>query len=92
MERASRAREARDSKPPAQDRIGGSFLVRVWYEAREVEGGAPAFRGYVKDLRTGEELFLRDPETVKDHILERVEGRRIATSNGRPAAAGEEGR
>lgn len=68
-------------------RSGGSFLVRVWYESREVENGAPAFRAYVKNLQTGEERFLRDPERVKEHLLDQVEGLRVAPSNGHPHAA-----
>ena len=83
MARAAAAHERRHS---SDERATGSFLVRVWYEAREGDGGDPAFRGYVKDLQTGEERFARDPEMVKEHILGQVEQRRTAAENGRPMA------
>lgn len=75
-----------------EPRSGGSFLVRVWYESRELEGGAPIFRGYVKNLQTGEERFLRDPERVTEHLLDQAGEPRSAGSNGHPAAAGESDR
>lgn len=86
MARAAAAHEHRDG---SDERTTGSFLVRVWYEAREGGAGDPAFRGYVKNLQTGEERFARDPETVKEHILGQVEQRRTAAENGRPMAAKE---
>ncbi len=54
------------------DRSAGSFLIRVWYEAREAAGGPPAFRGYIRNLLTGEERFIRDPATVSEQILEQI--------------------
>lgn len=54
------------------DRSAGSFLVRVWYEAREAAGGPPTFRGYIRNLLTGEERFIRDPATVSEEILEQI--------------------
>lgn len=58
----------------AADRTSGSFLVRVWYETRETSGEEPSFRGYIRNLQTGEERFVRDPETVSEQIVRQVEG------------------
>jgi len=58
----------------ASDRNSGSFLVRVWYEAREASGEEPSFRGYIRNLQTGEERFVRDPKTVSEQIVRQVEG------------------
>lgn len=56
-----------------EDRSASSFLVRVWYEAREEDAGRPAFRGYVRNLRTGVERFLRDPGVVGEEILRQLD-------------------
>lgn len=55
------------------ERTAGSFLVRVWYESRETPSGQPSFRGYVRNLQTGEERFVRDPETVTEQIVRQIE-------------------
>jgi hypothetical protein len=61
------------------DRKAGSFLVRVWYESRESAGREPQepeeqlFRGYIRNLQTGEERFVRAPEKLSEHIAEQME-------------------
>jgi|GEM_PF-1335380 len=62
------------------ERSAGSFLVRVWYESRETPDGRPSFRGYVRNLQTGEERFVRDPETVTEQIVRQVEAEATATA------------
>ena len=47
-------------------REAGSFLVRVWYEPGE---GDPAFRGYVRNLQTGEERLLGEPSSITQEIV-----------------------
>ncbi len=54
------------------DRSAGSFLVRVWYETRETAEEPPTFRGYIRNLLTGEERFIRDPKTVSEQILKQM--------------------
>lgn len=68
---------------PSGDRSTGAFLIRVWYEAREIDGGAPEFRGYIKNLHTGEERFVRDPANVSEQILRQMRDESLT-------AAGEE--
>ncbi len=46
-----------------------SFLVRVWQEDRGVEGGEPVLRGYLRDLSSGKERYLRDPADLGAEIL-----------------------
>lgn len=55
-------------RTPTEDRSSGSFLVRIWYETREIEGSTPAFRGYIKNLHTGGEHFVRDPASIGETI------------------------
>ena len=56
--------------PPAQRR--GSFLVRVWQEAPRIEGAEPVVRGYLRDLGSGEEQYLRDLADLGMEILRRL--------------------
>lgn len=56
----------------AEHRSAGSFLIRVWYETREATAGPEAFRCYVRNLRTGAERFLSDPETVSHEIVRQI--------------------
>lgn len=65
------------------DRSSGSFLVRVWYEARETLDEEPSFRGYIRNLQTGEERFVRDPNTVSEQIVRQVEGAAQVRPSGR---------
>ncbi len=46
-----------------------SFLVRVWQEAGGGEDAAFVLRGYLRDLGSGEERYLRDPADLGAEIL-----------------------
>lgn len=63
-------RETRDKDP----RSSGSFLVRAWLEQREIDGEEPSFRGYIKNLATGEERFVRLPGDLGAEIARSVTG------------------
>ena len=63
-----------DRPAAVNDRSAGSFLVRVWYETRETAEEPPTFRGYIRNLLTGEERFIRDPATVSEQILKQMSG------------------
>ena len=52
---------------PSGERSSASLLVRCWLEPSN-NGEPPTLRGYVKNLKTGEELFIKDLETVGDQI------------------------
>lgn len=63
------------------ERRAHSYLVRVWVEPREMEGESARVRGYVRDLRTGEETYLNDPDELGPYLdrqlgmRQRTEGR-----------------
>ncbi len=57
----------------AGDRACASFLVRVWYEEREVNEGAPSFRAYIRNLQTGKERFVRDPGELGSRMVQQLE-------------------
>jgi hypothetical protein len=52
--------------PFTAERASASLLLRCWLEPG---GGAePSFRGYLKNLKTGEELFVKDFDGVGRQI------------------------
>jgi hypothetical protein len=51
-----------------QERPGASLLVRCWLEPRNSDE-SPILRGYLKNLRTGEEHFIKDLDSVGQQIL-----------------------
>jgi hypothetical protein len=53
---------------PASERTSASLLVRCWLEPRETPGAPPILRGYVKNLKTGEEMFIKDLDAVPQQI------------------------
>lgn len=59
-------------RPPASPdslaRCAHSYLVRIWEEPRESGIGSARMRGYVRDLRTGEETYLDDPAELGDYL------------------------
>ena len=58
---------AADSRP-ASERPSASLLVRCWLEPRERTGEPPILRGYVKNLKTGEETYIADLDAVGAQI------------------------
>jgi hypothetical protein len=57
-----------------QPRRAQSFLVRVWLEPREGAGQAPRLVSMVRDLATGEERYLSEPERVVDFLRRQLVG------------------
>ncbi len=53
-----------------------SYLVRFWLEPREREGESSPFRGYARDLQTGEERYFGDPRRFAEHVLRRLRAER----------------
>ncbi len=53
-----------------------SYLVRFWLEPREKEGESSPFRGYARDLETGEERYFGDPRRFAEHVLRRLRAER----------------
>lgn len=69
--------EIRRSSPPTaasgEDRPSASLLVRCWYETPGGSGATPVLRGYVKNLKTGEEAFFQDVDAVGGQILRQLD-------------------
>lgn len=69
--------EIRRSSPPTaasgEDRPSASLLVRCWYETPGGAGASPVLRGYVKNLKTGEEAFFQDVDAVGGQILRQLD-------------------
>ncbi len=36
------------------------FVVRLWYEPREIESAAPEWRGWIECVATGERRYVRN--------------------------------
>ena len=53
------------------ERNTGSFLVRLWIESTDDE--VPV-RGYVRNLRTGEECYVGDTGRLGEHLLRQLRG------------------
>jgi len=49
----------------------GSFLVRFWVEPA-AGPGEHAIRGCIKNLQTGEEHYLKDPDKIGDLVLRQL--------------------
>jgi hypothetical protein len=58
----------RPGSSTSSERPSASLLVRCWLEPREGAGEAPILRGYVKNLKTGEEQFIKDLDAVGEQI------------------------
>lgn len=53
-------------------RPSSSFLVRVWLEARELEGAEPILRGYVRNLKSGEQEYFGQPEKLAELLMRQL--------------------
>ncbi len=60
------------------ERPAVSYLVRFWLEPRETDEESGGFRGYARDLRTGEERYFGDPRSLSELILRRLQATRQA--------------
>lgn len=64
-----------------------SFLVRLWTEVREAAGAEACLRLYVRDLRSGEERYLSDPDRVADFLRHQAGAGGAAAGGGEGAKA-----
>ena len=63
-------------RAPEDERRGVSYLVRFWLEPKQTGEDAGPFRGYARDLRTGEERYFGNPQGLSDHIHRRLRATR----------------
>lgn len=44
------------------------FIVRIWREAREIEGRLPEWRGMIESAQSGEQRYLRNLGDIASFI------------------------
>lgn len=59
-----------------------SWLVRCWEEPRERSQDGPVLRGFVRDLKTGEERYLSDPCQLGELLNREMRGAERAAEEG----------
>lgn len=84
---SERPTAARAEATPNGERSSASLLVRCWLEPSGVAGEPPALRGYVKNLKTGEELFIKDLDAVGEQLRRQLEGHPPSADAAESAAA-----
>lgn len=83
------SRSTPQQQPWSKESTSASLLVRCWLEAPAHEGEPPILRGYVKNLTTGEELFIKDLESVGQQIRRQLAA---GAANGESGAEDRSGR
>lgn len=74
--KSGRLRAGRPTAIEGRDSPAVSYLVRFWLEPRERAGESSPFRGYARDLETGEERYFGDPRRFAEHVLRRLRAER----------------
>lgn len=69
---SSTAENQDEPSKPTSDRSSGSFLVRFWREPSASGEGKHELRGYVRNLKTGEERYVKDTSDLPEAILEEL--------------------
>ena len=62
----SRTRQAAADPAERGERPSALILVRCWLEPSH--GDEPVVRGYIRDLRSGEETPIGDVKAVEEHV------------------------
>ena len=75
----------------ADERPSASLLVRCWLEPSANAEQPTALRGYVKNLKTGEEMFIKDLGAVGDEIRRSLESNTTTNTAERPESQGARG-
>lgn len=57
------------------------FIVRVWREAREIEGAKPLWRGMIELIPTGERQYLTTLDEITAYIARRLAEMGIEVQN-----------
>jgi len=58
------------------------FIVRLWCEAREIEGAKPVLRGTVEHVSSGERCSVKDLSGVLAFLQPRVEAMNVELEHG----------
>lgn len=46
------------------------YVVSIWWEAREIPGSAPVWRGYIQYERTGQRIYFHDLKALIRFVQE----------------------
>jgi hypothetical protein len=49
-----------------------SFVVRIWWERRDIAGARPAWRGAVDDVQTGTRRYFQSPRALCRYLEART--------------------
>ncbi|MCA9957917.1 MAG: hypothetical protein R3E31_12790 [Chloroflexota bacterium] len=44
------------------------FVIRIWWEYREIEGELPSYRGVIQHVETGKKQYFKDLGTIQHFI------------------------
>jgi hypothetical protein len=58
----------REARPPVLHERDAAFVVRIWFERREIEGAEPLWRGVVEHAQSGERRYLTELNSIVDFI------------------------
>ena len=53
--------------------VSVSYLLRFWEEPRRNDGQAPVLRCYLRNLKTGQEIYVGDPSTLGGQLLAQLQ-------------------
>jgi hypothetical protein len=51
------------------------FIIRIWFERREMQGALPKWRGVVEHLGTGQRFYLEDLAEIAAFIRPYLEAK-----------------
>lgn len=73
---------------PPDDRAswkqGHVFIVRVWFERREIEGASPCWRAVIKHVATGRRRYMQDLHVIQSFIAPYLEEQAMEPAARRP--------
>jgi hypothetical protein len=51
------------------------FIVRIWFERREIEGAAEKWRGVIEHVPTGQRCYMDELDTISNFITTHLDAR-----------------
>ncbi|MCB9076744.1 MAG: hypothetical protein H6631_04080 [Anaerolineaceae bacterium] len=49
------------------------FIIRIWYEPREIEGAPPQWRGSIESTQEGDRQYIKSLDEIVNFILPYLE-------------------
>lgn len=56
------------------------FIIRIWWEYREIEGEPPIYRGMIQHIETGNKQYFKDLATIQQFITPYLEEMHVQTN------------